>query len=61
MHDPPDGEWVARDENLEFESGMTLAISGCIRHLDYSIRFEDDIIVRPEGIELVNTRIPWAL
>jgi len=57
MHDPPH---VERAEIL-LESGMTLAVSGTVRYAEFTIRFEDNVVVVPGGIELINKQIPWLL
>jgi len=56
MHDPPDG-----DREVKLESGMTLAISGVVRYANFTIRYEDDVLVVPTGVELINKQIPWKL
>jgi Xaa-Pro aminopeptidase len=57
MHDPPHVE----DRDIRLESGMTLAVAGGVRHATFTIRFEDDVVVVPGGIELINKLIPWEL
>jgi len=57
MHDPPH----VGDRDIKLESGMTLAVSGTVRHAEFTIRFEDDVVVVPGGIELINRLIPWHL
>ena len=57
MHDPPH----VGDRNLRLETGMTLAVAGVVRHAKFTIRFEDNIVVVPGGIEKINKLIPWEL
>jgi Xaa-Pro aminopeptidase len=57
MHDPPH----VGDRNLRLETGMTLAVAGVVRHAKFTIRFEDNIVVIPGGIEKINKLIPWEL
>jgi len=57
MHDPPHVE----DKDVKLESGMTLAVAGGVRHEKFTIRFEDDVVVVPDGIELINRPSPWEL
>jgi Xaa-Pro dipeptidase len=57
MHDPPHVD----DRHIALESGMTLAVTGGVRHATFTIRFEDDVVVVPGGIELINKGIPWKL
>jgi Xaa-Pro aminopeptidase len=57
MHDPPH----PYDRDVALESGMTLAVTGCARFATFTIRFEDDVVVVPGGIELINQLIPWEL
>ena len=57
MHDPPHVE----DIDLGLEVGMTLAVSGGVRYEKFTIRFEDDVVVVPGGVELLNTPIPWEV
>jgi Xaa-Pro aminopeptidase len=57
MHDPPH----PYDSDIALESGMTLAVTGCARFATFTIRFEDDVVVVPGGIELINKLIPWEL
>ena len=57
MHDPPHVD----DKHIALESGMTLAVTGGVRHATFTIRFEDDVVVVPGGIELINKGIPWKL
>jgi hypothetical protein len=40
---------------------MTLAVAGGVRHATFTIRFEDDVVVVPGGIEPINELIPWEL
>jgi Xaa-Pro aminopeptidase len=57
MHDPPHVE----DLDLKLESGMTLAVAGGVRHEAFTIRFEDDVVVIPGGVEKLNDPMPWEL
>jgi Xaa-Pro aminopeptidase len=57
MHDPPH----PYDRDIALESGMTLAVTGCARYADFTIRFEDDFVVVPGGVELISKLIPWEL
>jgi Xaa-Pro aminopeptidase len=57
MHDPPH----PADRDITLESGMTLAVTGGVRHTTFTIRFEDDVVVVPGGVELMNQGIPWKL
>ena len=57
MHDPPHVE----DQEIRLEIGMTLAVTCGARFADFTIRFEDDVVVEPGGIELINRQFPWKL
>jgi Xaa-Pro aminopeptidase len=57
MHDPPHVE----DRDIRLESGMTLAVAGGVRHSEFTIRFEDAVVVVPGGIEKIKRFIPWEL
>jgi Xaa-Pro aminopeptidase len=57
MHDPPHVEY----RHIRLESGMTLAVVGGVRHSEFTIRFEDAMVVVPGGIEKINRPIPWEL
>jgi len=57
MHDPPHVD----DKGIRLESGMTVAVTGGVRHATFTIRFEDDFVLVPGGLELINKGIPWAL
>ncbi|MBI2832578.1 MAG: hypothetical protein HYX79_10020 [Chloroflexi bacterium] len=57
FHDPPH----AAREDIKFEVGMTLAVAGHARYPDFTIRFEDDAVVVPNGVELISKLIPWQL
>ena len=57
MHDPPHVD----DKHIRLETGMTLAVAGGVRHAEFTIRFEDDVVVVPGGIEKINQLIPWEL
>jgi Xaa-Pro aminopeptidase len=58
MHDPPH---VMEHRETKLEVGMTLAVSGTARFEDFTIRFEDDVVVVQGGYELINKLIPWEL
>jgi Xaa-Pro aminopeptidase len=57
MHDPPHVE----DRDIVLEPGMTLAVTGGLRHTTFTVRFEDDVVVVPGGVELISKEIPWRL
>ncbi len=57
MHDRPH----VRDLDTKLESGMTLAVTCGARFKDCTLRWEDDVVVLPEGIELINKGLPWGL
>lgn len=57
MHDPPHVEY----EDTALESGMTVAVAGGVRHAEFTIRFEDNVVVVPNGIEKLNDPMPWEL
>jgi len=57
MHDPPHVE----DRQIRLETGMTLAVAGGVRHSEFTVRFEDDVVLVPGGIEKINQLIPWEL
>jgi len=57
MHDPPH----PADRDITLEAGMALAVTGGLRHTTFTIRFEDDVVVVPGGVELMNKGIPWKL
>ena len=57
MHDPPHVE----DKQTKLETGMTLAVACGARFADFTIRFEDDVVVVSDGIELINKLFPWEL
>lgn len=57
MHDPPH----VYDKDIKLESGMTLAVTCGVRFAASTIRFEDDVVVVPKGVELINKHIPWQL
>ncbi|MFC1491566.1 M24 family metallopeptidase [Nitrospinota bacterium] len=56
FHDPPDNH----HPDTVLEAGMFLSVQPTIRHEKYSIRFEDNVIVTPDGVELVN-KLPKEL
>jgi Xaa-Pro aminopeptidase len=58
FHDPPRPFHRApnkQDTDVILESGMTLSIQPSVRHETYTIRFEDDIVLTPQGAELMTT------
>ena len=57
MHDPPHVD----DREIKLEAGMTVAVTSGARFADFTIRFEDDVVVIPGGVELINKGIPWGL
>jgi Xaa-Pro aminopeptidase len=57
MHDPPHVD----DREIKLEAGMTVAVTSGARFRDFTIRFEDDVVVVPGGVELINKGIPWGL
>jgi len=57
MHDPPHVD----DTETRLEAGMTLAVAAGVRHRDFTIRFEDNIVITEKGYELINNLIPWEL
>lgn len=57
MHDPP----RAVEKDIKLESGVTFSFSLKARFVDFTIRYEDDLLVIPGGVELLNQRLPWQL
>ena len=57
MHDAPHAE----EKEVTLEIGMTLAVTCGARFADFTIRFEDDVVVVPGGVELINKLLPWGL
>lgn len=57
MHDAPH----TGDKETMLENGMVITFTGGVRYSTFTIRFEDDFIVMPRGIELINTLFPWGL
>jgi Xaa-Pro aminopeptidase len=57
MHDPPHVD----DRDIKLEVGMTVAVTCGARFADFTIRFEDDVVVVAGGVELINKLIPWGL
>jgi Xaa-Pro aminopeptidase len=57
MHDPPHVE----DRDVVLQPGMTIAVAGGVRHSEFTIRFEDDVVVVAGGIEKINKLFPWEL
>ena len=57
MHDPPHVD----DRDIKLETGMTVAVTSGARFADFTIRFEDDVVLVPGGVELINTELPWGL
>jgi Xaa-Pro dipeptidase len=56
FHELPDVEH--RDVTLEV--GMTMAIQPSVRHKTYTIRFEDNAVLTPEGLDIM-TKLPIDL
>jgi Xaa-Pro aminopeptidase len=56
FHDPPDREL----KDIVLESGMVLSVQPSVRQETFTIRFEDDAVLRPEGLELM-TKFPREL
>lgn len=57
MHDPP----RAYDRDLKLASGVTISLSCKARFADFTIRFEDDLLVTSDGSELLSPNLPWKL
>ncbi len=57
FHDPPEAE---NDQELVLEPGMVLSIQACVREKTFNVRFEDDAVLTPEGLELIS-RFPREL
>jgi Xaa-Pro aminopeptidase len=57
MHDPP----RAYDRDLRLAAGVTLSLSCKARFADFTIRFEDDLLVTSAGSELLSSNLPWKL
>ncbi|MFC1491684.1 M24 family metallopeptidase, partial [Nitrospinota bacterium] len=56
FHDPPDAHY----KDMVLESGMTLSTLPCVHHEKFTIRFEDNIVLTPNGLELM-TKLPKEL
>jgi Xaa-Pro aminopeptidase len=56
FHDPPDAEM----KDMVLEPGMVLSIQPSVRQETYTIRFEDDAVLTPKGLELM-TKLPKEL
>lgn len=56
FHDPPDNH----HPDVVLEAGMTMSVQPSIRHQAYTIRFEDDVIITPEGVDVM-TKLPKEL
>lgn len=56
FHELPDVE----HKDIVLEPGMTFAIQPSIRHKKFTIRFEDDAVLTPKGLELM-TKLPREL
>jgi len=56
FHDPPDREF----KDIVLESGMVLSVQPSVLQKTFTIRFEDDAVLRPEGLELM-TKLPREL
>ena len=57
MHDPP----LVYDEDIILGNNMTISMTLGVRFADSTIRFEDDAVIVPTGVELINKHIPWQL
>jgi Xaa-Pro aminopeptidase len=51
FHELPDVE----HKDIALEPGMTFALQPSIRHKEFTIRFEDNAVLTPNGIELLTT------
>ena len=56
FHDPPDVE----HKEIVLEAGMALSVQPSVRQEKYTIRFEDDVILTPGGLEMVS-KLPKEL
>jgi Xaa-Pro dipeptidase len=56
FHELPDVE----HRDVELEVGMTMAIQPSIRHRKYTIRFEDNAVLTPKGLDVM-TKLPIEL
>lgn len=56
FHDPPD----SHTKDITLEAGMVLSVQPSVRHEKYSIRFEDDVVITTDGIEVM-TKLPREL
>ena len=50
FHDPPDFE----HREIVLEPGMVLSVQPAVRHEKFTIRFEDDALLTPKGLELIS-------
>jgi len=59
FHDfPPAWDW---ERDVKLESGMVLSVTVGVRLKTFTIRYEDDLVLLPEGPEVINKLIPWEL
>ncbi|MFC1491981.1 M24 family metallopeptidase [Nitrospinota bacterium] len=56
FHDPPE----SYHQDLVLESGMTLSVMPSVRHENFRIGFEDDVVLTPDGVELMG-KLPKEL
>lgn len=56
FHDPPDNHHT----DWKLEAGMVMSIQPGARHKDYTIRFEDDVVITEKGAEVLN-KMPQQL
>ncbi|MFC1492079.1 M24 family metallopeptidase [Nitrospinota bacterium] len=56
FHDPPDNH----HPDTVLEAGMVVSVQPGARHKEYTIRFEDDLVVTPDGVDNMMT-IPIEL
>jgi Xaa-Pro aminopeptidase len=57
MHDPPQSD----EKQTILPSGVTIAVSCCARFADFTIRFEDNVVIEQSGVRLLNEGLPWKL
>ena len=53
FHDPPDNH----HPDMVLEAGTVMSVQPSVRHEGYTIRFEDDVLVTPSGVEVM-TKLP---
>ena len=51
LHDLPDRPYP----DMILEPGMTFSIQPAVRHEKFTIRFEDDVLLTANGVELMST------